>query len=281
MRLKICHIILLMPLIWVSTHTLAQPTNVLREGNSRPLVRAHAHNDYEHARPLLDALDRGFCSIEADVWLVDDRLLVAHDRDRVRSDRTLEALYLDPLRARVRKNGGRVYPNGPGVILLVDVKSDGEETYAALREVLRAYAEMLTALRDGQIQSNAVTVIISGNRAAKTMASESQRYAFVDGRLNDLQSNSATTLIPLISDNWNQIFKWRWNGSMPEADRTKLKAIVDKAHVQGRKLRFWATPDTPAVWKTLRDAGVDLINTDNLEGLQKFLLNQSPKPESL
>src|SRR3954453_17294915 len=24
-----------------------------------PLVHAHAHNDYEHARPLLDALDNG------------------------------------------------------------------------------------------------------------------------------------------------------------------------------------------------------------------------------
>ena len=68
---------------------------------------------------------------------------------------------------------------------------------------------------------------------------------------------------------------------MPEADRNKLKAIVDRAHAQGRKLRFWATPDTPEAWKTLRDAGVDLINTDNLDGLQKFLLNQSPKPQSL
>jgi hypothetical protein len=27
-----------------------------------PLPRAHAHNDYEHERPLLDALDHGFTS---------------------------------------------------------------------------------------------------------------------------------------------------------------------------------------------------------------------------
>ena len=31
------------------------------------LIHAHAHNDYEHARPLLDALDHGFCGVEADV----------------------------------------------------------------------------------------------------------------------------------------------------------------------------------------------------------------------
>ena len=32
-----------------------------------PLARAHAHNDYEHPRPLRDALDHGFTSVEADV----------------------------------------------------------------------------------------------------------------------------------------------------------------------------------------------------------------------
>src|SRR5262245_36960462 len=66
-----------------------------------PLVHAHAHNDYEHPRPLLDALDHGFCSVEADIWLVDGKLLVAHDRDKVKPDGTFQALYLDPLRERV------------------------------------------------------------------------------------------------------------------------------------------------------------------------------------
>jgi hypothetical protein len=30
-------------------------------------------------------------------------------------------------------------------------------------------------------------------------------------------------------------------------------------------------PDTPVVWQTLRDAGVDFINTDDLKGLSEFL----------
>ncbi len=37
-------------------------------GGLRPLTRAHAHNDYEHKRPLWDALDRGFGSVGADIW---------------------------------------------------------------------------------------------------------------------------------------------------------------------------------------------------------------------
>ena len=45
-----------------------------------PLAGAHAHNDYEHPRPLLDALSHGFQSVEADIFLIDDQLLVAHPK---------------------------------------------------------------------------------------------------------------------------------------------------------------------------------------------------------
>ena len=38
---------------------------------------AHAHNDYMHERPLFDALDNGFRSIEADVFAIGDSLHVA------------------------------------------------------------------------------------------------------------------------------------------------------------------------------------------------------------
>jgi hypothetical protein len=32
----------------------------------QPLAAAHAHNDYEHKRPLVDALERGFTSVDAE-----------------------------------------------------------------------------------------------------------------------------------------------------------------------------------------------------------------------
>src|SRR5262249_40555226 len=104
-----------------------------------PLRQAHAHNDYEHKRPLLDALDNGFCSVEADVFLVDGELLVGHTRKDLRPGRTLEKLYLDPLRQRARANGGRVYRDGPTVYLLVDVKREARPTYAALGPGLAPY----------------------------------------------------------------------------------------------------------------------------------------------
>ena len=238
-----------------------------------PLQRAHAHNDYEHARPLLDALEHGFCSVEADVYLVDGQLLVAHDRKDVKAERTLTALYLEPLRDRVRRNEGRVYRNGPPIILLVDVKSEASATYAALHAELEKVAAMLTTFRANGTTPGAVTVIVSGNRAPQDLLAQSVRYAALDGRKEDLERNTDAALVPLVSENWKKIFTWDWQGPMPEAERVALKEWTARAHAQGRKVRFWNTPDREEAWKILFEAGVDVLGTDDLSGLERFLRN--------
>lgn len=240
-----------------------------------PLLQAHAHNDYEHPRPLLDALDHDFCSVEADVWLIDGKLLVAHELKDARPDRTLERLYLDPLQTRVRRHHGRVYPGGPAVTLLIDAKSDATNTYRAISKSLAGYRSILTTFRSDRIETNAVTVIISGNRARDLMASEKVRLAGYDGRLSDLPELEKTPvpgLIPLISDNWRLHFAWKGTeGPLPEEERRKLRALVEQTHRTGARIRFWGMPDSPLVWATLAEAGVDLINTDQLAELARFL----------
>ena len=69
---------------------------------------------------------------------------------------------------------------------------------------------------------------------------------------------------------------------MPAKERQKLKMIVETAHKKGRRIRFWATPDKPSparqtLWQELLASDVDLINTDDLQGLQQFLLKNTPK----
>jgi hypothetical protein len=236
-----------------------------------PLPQAHAHNDYEHKRPLFDALDQGFCSVEADVFLVDGTLLVGHARADLKPERTLEKLYLDPLRARIKANGGRVYKNGPTIWLLVDVKTEAKSTYQALDKVLAGYGDILSVVRDGIFEKKAVTVVVSGNRAQAEIATQKVRYAAIDGRASDLESREPAHLVPWISDNWTNLFRWRGVGPMPEDERAKLKEFVAKAHQHGRLVRFWATPESVAFWSELRAAGVDLINTDKLEQLKQFL----------
>ena len=238
-----------------------------------PLPKAHAHNDYLHERPLLDALDHGFCSVEADIFLVDDRLLVAHEQSQLGVARTLEALYLEPILERVRERGGHVHSSNTQFHLLIDIKSDALTTYQALDRSLQKYADMLTRFEADATLTNAVVVTVSGNRPREYMEQQTIRYAGYDGRLADLDSDASPRLIPLVSDNWRTHFQWRGEGPLTEPERMKLRELVRRAHEQGRAIRFWATPDQPEGWAALSDAGVDLINTDDLAGLRDFLLH--------
>lgn len=236
-----------------------------------PLSNAHAHNDYLHKRPLLDAIEQGFTSVEADIYLVDGELLVAHTSLELSKEKTLEGLYLRPLAEIVKKNGGRVYPKGPTVTLLVDIKNKGAEAYATLDKLLAKYGDMLSQTREGKYEERAVTVIISGDRPVEKIKASEPRYCGIDGRLSDLDSTVAPDLMPLISDNWGNHFKYRGQGEMPAEEKKKLAEIVAKVHAKSRRLRFWATPESPALWKELKAAGVDLIGTDQLEKLAEFL----------
>ncbi|MDF3147291.1 MULTISPECIES: phosphatidylinositol-specific phospholipase C/glycerophosphodiester phosphodiesterase family protein [unclassified Streptomyces] len=244
----------------------------------RPLWRAHAHNDYEHPRPLLDALDHRFGSVEADIYLVGDQLLVAHDPEDLDPTRTLESLYLDPLAARVRANHGSVHRGYRKPIqLLIDIKTEGSSTYLELDRHLKRYRHLFTTYAHGRVFPGAVTAVISGDRAARVpMEAQTVRRAFYDGRLADLGSTAPASFISLISDNWTLNFTWMGVGAFPDAERQKLRGIVRAAHSRGQKVRFWATPDVAgaardALWGELLAADVDFLNTDDLAGLEAFL----------
>lgn len=260
--------------------TLPAGTALASEGGRgpRPLWRAHAHNDYEHPRPLLDALDHRFGSVEADIYLVEGQLLVAHDPEDLDPSRTLEALYLAPLAARVRAHRGRVYRRDRRALqLLVDIKTEGASTYLELDRQLRRYGHLFTTYVHGRVLPGAVTAVVSGDRAARApMEAQRARRAFYDGRLADLGTSAPASFVPLISDNWTLNFTWQGVGAFPDAERRKLRNIVGAAHARGQRVRFWATPDIAgpardAVWTELVAAGVDHLNTDDLAGLEAFL----------
>ncbi|MET9499246.1 phosphatidylinositol-specific phospholipase C/glycerophosphodiester phosphodiesterase family protein [Streptomyces sp. NPDC006552] len=244
----------------------------------RPLLRAHAHNDYDHARPLFDALDHRFNSVEADIYLVDGDLLVAHDPADLDPARTLESLYLAPLAARVRAQHGSVYRGRRIPLqLLIDIKTEGAATYLELDRQLRRYQGLFTTYAHGRVRTGPVTAVVSGDRAARVpMEAQRARSAFYDGRLTDLGTATPASFTPLISDNWATNFTWQGAGPMPAAERAKLRGIVAAAHARGQRVRLWATPDAagPArdtVWSELLAAGVDHLNTDDLAGLEAFL----------
>lgn len=272
--------LLALPLLWTPSATAHPgPGHGSKPRHTQALERAHAHNDYEHARPLHDALSHGFTSVEADVWLVGDELLIGHDAPD--PARTLQNTYLEPLRRVITENRGSVHRGGKARFrLYIDVKS-GPETWAVIEKKLRDYRDIVTVWSGERRLPGAVEVVISGNRDLPAMEAADVRFSAYDGRLPDIYSGLSPELMTVLSDNWTKHFTWMGEGTMPAAERRKLHRIVKLAHAQGYEVRFWATPDAAgpareAVWRELVAADVDQINTDDLAGLQTFLAKNDP-----
>lgn len=228
------------------------------------VVSGHSHNDYLRARPLYDALDAGMASVEADVFLVGKQLMVAHTKGEIAAGRDLETMYLAPLERRLRANAGAVYPGcRQALILLIDIKEGGEDCYHALLKMLGSYP--LLAEQKG------VRFVFSGYRPIDTVVAAAGRYAAVDGRPEDLEKGFRPFDMPLVSESWSKFSRWKGTGPIPEADRGVIKRLAVRCHREGKKLRLWASPDTPESWRVQRELGVDLINTDNPAALSDFL----------
>jgi glycerophosphoryl diester phosphodiesterase len=236
--------------------------------------RGHAHNDYLHARALHEALEQGFHSAEADVFLVDGELRVGHERALLRQG-TLQSLYLEPLRHRAAANGGSVHPGGGTFTLLVDIKADSPAVYGRLCELLTEYRELLTEFRDDGITQGAVTVILSGDRPRALVAAAHERLCAIDGRPRDLDDDPSPFLVPWISDAWSNHFG-RGTEELDAAQRAHLDALVARTHAQGRRLRFWGAPDRETMWALQRAAGVDMINTDRLAAFAAWARTATP-----
>ncbi|MGB0610250.1 MAG: hypothetical protein ACPGNW_04655, partial [Verrucomicrobiales bacterium] len=106
------------------------------------LQQGHAHNDYYHERPLEDALECFFCSVEVDVFLRDGKFLVGHDKSELKKEKTIEKLYLDPLKKRVLQGGGYVYEEKVSFTLFIDIKSEGKSAYGELSKLLKNYDDV-------------------------------------------------------------------------------------------------------------------------------------------
>ncbi|RYD34614.1 MAG: hypothetical protein EOP86_10565 [Verrucomicrobiaceae bacterium] len=247
-------------------------------GVVRALSGAHSHNDYERDRPLREALDCGFMNVEADIYLVDGKLLVAHERKDVKPERTLRSLYLKPLAERAAQGGGSIYPGEGSVTLLIDIKGDASETWAVLRPELEEFHEILTECSDDRVQERAVTVVLSGSRPVEELSAATRRLAFLDGRPEDLEKNPPAALVPWISASWLSLFAWRGDGQFPEDQKNKLQAFTAKAHAQGRRVRFWGVYDEPSAWDILRSGGVDILGTDSPAKLREYLLKKELAP---
>ncbi|MCS6933777.1 MAG: hypothetical protein NZM35_01325 [Chitinophagales bacterium] len=218
------------------------------------------------------ALESGFTSIEADIYLHGGELKVAHLPLALSSRKNLEDLYLKPLEKIIWQNGGTVYPNYPvQIVLMIDLKQRADKIYPALRELLCRYRSMISWYKDGvEVSRGPVRVLLSGQVSLQLLKEDTLQPAMADVQVALLNDTTYTKVINRYSSPWERYFKWKGRGEFPKHEQTILDSLVSAAHRAGKDIRFYHIPDKPSVWKVLLDSNVDWINTDHPARFSKF-----------
>ncbi|KAA0989629.1 phosphatidylinositol-specific phospholipase C/glycerophosphodiester phosphodiesterase family protein [Dyadobacter aurulentus] len=228
-------------------------------------AQAHSHNDYIRKNPFYDAYEQQFGSMEADLYLVDDSLFVAHELKEIKPKRTFSTLYLNPIVEQTRKNNGSIYPQGNVPLqLLIDLKTSGPETLAALVKLLEPHQK-------GFAPSGSVKIVISGNVPEPARFGDYPAYIFFDGRPEHTYTPEQLKRIGLVSQSFQKYSKWNGEGPLPEKEKKNLQKVIGQVHDLGKKVRIWATPDNINSWRTLMSMGVDYLNTDKVREMGDYL----------
>jgi hypothetical protein len=285
-----------------TVHNIIAPAYSKSQGNEPRRVasvcRAHAHNDYHQADPLLSALFYGFRSVEVDVFPRNSTLLVGHTFLELDPKKTIDKLYIQPLLSLLQRTvpdasrkiapGRRSVPlaflnkkrkvpfprggsaNSIAFNLLVDFKGDAKKSTFLLQEALEPLRPYLSKVDyDGKFIQGKITVLISGNRpSVESLKSEGgERFLFLDGRMCDIQSNTDSNLVPLVSLPWRQLHLPRVVGR----GEAYMRKISERAHAQGKRVRIWGAPNREKVWKQMIEGDIDLLSVDDHAKFARFV----------
>jgi hypothetical protein len=224
-------------------------------------VLIHSHNDYEKPEPLFNALRQKAFAIEADVYLVDGELAVAHDRKDITKHRTLTSLYLNPLDSLMRLNSGFVSTDKTYLpVLVVDIKADGQKVLAELVKLSNKYPRIF----DRKTNQHALYILVSGDRGQIDKWKSYPRSIRFDGRPSEVYDQKALAKVVTISESYGKYYR---NKTL---NVDSLQKMISQAHLQKKLVRLWGAPDAPSTWTSFRAMGIDIINTDKVEECRKL-----------
>ena len=238
---------------------------------------AHSHNDYKNNIPFYRAYEKGFGSIEADVYAVKGQLMVAHDKKEITASRSLKILYTDPLIEKLKHDQQR------RLRLLIEIKED----YKAVLPLVIKELQPLEQYFAYEGHAGRLSIVMTG---AVPPANELNDYpAWLSFDVDHLDGFTPTQFkkIGLVSFPFGKYVKWNGKGVLNKEEISRVKAAIDSVHNLGKLIRFWETPDTKSSWLALIRLGVDVIGTDSIEQLGDFLNKkphneyQSPAPYSI
>jgi glycerophosphoryl diester phosphodiesterase len=223
----------------------------------------HAHNDYEKPSPLFTALENKVFNVEADVYLENGVLLVAHEKKDLKPERTLKALYIDPIVKLFATHKGTISADKSyKVNLVVDIKEKGDQVIQELVKLLEPYRKYF----DRKQNPNAVQLVLSGDRTPVQKWTSYPSFIAFDGRPYEVYDKKTLQRVAFISDSYGKYINRQDLSNMDSVTNT-----VARVHALKKPIRFWGAPDNEEMWNKLIKLHVDIINTDKVADCRKFL----------
>ena len=263
-------------------------TTLLKDGFTRDVqpFQCHSHNDYWRRVPLYDALSAGCTSVEADIWLRDNDLLIGHKAHQLKSTRSLRKLYLDPLSSILNHQnvnlslaeGARpvgVFDVKPdtSLVLLLDLKTTGEKTWQLVLQQLEPLhlKGWLTVFNGTAVIPGPITVVGTGKAPVDYFMSSTSfhRYTFFDAPLTQLDTQYTRHNSYFASASLKDaIGNVRWGAIDSEQEKT-IKSQIEAASLRGLVSRYWDLPSWPVstrtrIWKQLVSLGAGILNVDDI-----------------
>lgn len=229
------------------------------------LPASHAHNDYNKCRkPLINALEMGFLSIEVDVFYYKKKLKIAHVPFLLGCQPDLEKLYFEPLLQFLESR-----EKDTCITIMIDIKNKKDLVYIELKALVLKYEHLLSYYdkRKHLMVNRKVKLLISGQKPYEQLLKDTITYLFIDGNPGD-ENRIDPNLMPRISQSFRGYFKAK-NKKDPKVwveIAKKTEALKEK----NISFRFWAVPNDKKIWKKLLDSGVSWINVDQLKKYQSF-----------
>ncbi len=228
------------------------------------LTAAHSHNDYLQSRPFYNAYDLNFCSIEADLFLINDTIYVAHEKRSIKKENTLQKLYIDPLLQILAKDSF-LYEEKVEVRLLLDLKENGAALLEKLVSLLEPYQKKLKHIR----------IVISGDMPPPQLFEVYPNWIWFDGRQNLEYDKTSWKRVDMVSESLGGLLHKINVNDLNETDLTTISAFVNEIHSKGKPVRFWGTANSVKSFENLKKCHVDIIGADDLKLLADYLKNNS------
>jgi alkaline phosphatase len=193
--------------------------------------------------------------------------MAAHESESIHPAKTIQSLYLDPIRAGLKNE----LIDEINFTLLVDLKTEALETLEVLEKTMLDYQD----LTYGESNPDGLKLIISGNRPKPESYQNYPEWMLFDYQSKELTKDLPWEKIGMVSLSFRQFSIWNGKGRMVEEQRNSLQEFIDLVHFFEKPVRFWGTPDSKTAWKAFHQMGVDYINTDQPAEVANYLSHLS------